>query len=66
MYVVPQYFLFSTMMSVIGFPQQWIMVSASALSIGKRLFHVGECFQLGYLTHLLIAIYDPTMTMRSF
>jgi hypothetical protein len=39
MYVVPQYFIFSTPRSVIVFQQALMVVFTSALDIGKGLFH---------------------------
>jgi hypothetical protein len=36
----PQYFLFTALRSIIVFQQEWMMVLASALGIGKILFHV--------------------------
>jgi hypothetical protein len=43
MYVVPQYYIFSTPGSAIVFQQEWMAVFASALGIKKGLFHEQEC-----------------------
>jgi hypothetical protein len=57
MYVVAQYFLFSTMRSVTICKQQWMMVFDSTLGIGTRLFHVGGTWRFHF--SIKIAICDP-------
>jgi hypothetical protein len=56
--VVPKYFLFSALRSVIVFQKPWIMVSASALGIEKEYSILME---LEALKLVFIDIYVPCL-----